>query len=297
MPPKGSEGPQPESTSSASTSAVHSFFTVPAPIKRLFDRFPLITYSPNDLPQRCPSRRYENQLYVFSDAKSARHGRPSFNPQCLKWQAYLKFVGIDFEVTPSNNHASPTGALPFLLPALPAGAPGPIPSHKLQKWAIEQVHCEEEQQLNLRFEVYASLLDHRLRNAWLYMLYLDSENFEAVARRLYVIPATTNTIVRTALGIQLQQAARDELLKTSKYIDVADLEGDAKSAFEALSALLGEDEHFFGRQKPGLFDASVFAYTHLILDEGMGWKQNRLAQLLREHTNLVQHRERLLQFF
>lgn len=129
------------------------------------------------------------------------------------------------------------------------------------------------------------------------MLYLDGENFEAVARRLYVIPATTNTIVRKALGVQLQQAARDELLKTSTYIDVADLEGDAGSAFEALSALLGEDEHFFGRPKPGLFDASVFAYTHLILDEGMGWKRNRLAQLLREHTNLVQHRERLLRFF
>ncbi|KAJ6120722.1 hypothetical protein N7523_005002 [Penicillium sp. IBT 18751x] len=297
MPPKGSEGPQPESTSSTGPSAVHDFFTVPAPIKRLFDRFPLTTYPPNDLPLRSPSRRHQNQLYVFSDAKGARHGRPSFNPQCLKWQAYLKFVGIDFEVTPSNNHASPTGALPFLLPSLPAGAPGPIPSHKLQKWAIEQVHCEEEQQLNLRFEVYASLLDHRLRNAWLYMLYLDNDNFEAVARRLYVVPATTNTIVRTALGIQLQQAARDELLKTSKYIDAADLEGDAKSAFEALSALLGEDDHFFGRSKPGLFDASVFAYTHLILDEGMGWKQNRLAQLLRENPNLVQHRERLLQFF
>lgn len=131
----------------------------------------------------------------------------------------------------------------------------------------------------------------------LYMLYLDSENFEAVARRLYVIPATTNSIVRSALGIQLQQAARDELLKTSQYIDVADLEGDAGSAFAALSSLLGEDEHFFGRPKPGLFDASVFAYTHLILDESMGWKQNRLAQLLREHSNLVQHRERVLRFF
>lgn len=129
------------------------------------------------------------------------------------------------------------------------------------------------------------------------MLYLDSENFEAVARRLYVLPATTNSIVRTALGIQLQQAARDELLKTSKYIDVADLEGDAGSAFEALSSLLGENEHFFDRPKPGLFDASVFAYTHLILDESMGWKQNRLTQLLREHSNLVQHRERLLRFF
>lgn len=86
MPPKGSEGPQPESTSSAGPSAVRDFFTVPAPIKRLFDRFPLTTYPPNDLPLRSPSRRHENQLYVFSDAKSARHGRPSFNPQCLKWQ-------------------------------------------------------------------------------------------------------------------------------------------------------------------------------------------------------------------
>lgn len=129
------------------------------------------------------------------------------------------------------------------------------------------------------------------------MLYLDNENFEAVAQRLYVHPATTCSMVRAALGIQLQQAARDELLKTSRYIDVADLEGDVKSAFEALSSLLGENEHFFGRSSPGLFDASVFAYTHLILDKGMGWKRNRLAQLLQEHTNLVQHRERLLQFF
>ncbi|KAJ5633950.1 hypothetical protein N7528_001792 [Penicillium herquei] len=277
---------------------LRSFFTVPPPIKRLFDKFPLTTYPANDLPQRSPSRRHDNQLFVFSDPTNARRGRPSYNPQCLKWQAYLKFVGIDFEITPSNNHASPTGALPFLLPAVPAaGASNAIPSHKLQKWAIEQVHCEEEQQLHLRFEVYAALIDSRIRNAWLYMLYLDSENFDAVARRLYVVPSTTNSLVRAALALELQQAARDELLKTSQYIDVADLEANAGDAFAALSVLLGEDDHFFGRPDPGLFDASVFAYTHLILDEGMGWKQNRLAQLLREHTNLVQHRERLLRFF
>lgn len=290
MPPKASEGSTQPNTAS-------SFFTVPPPIKKLFDKFPLATYPANDLPQRSPTRRQGNQLFLFSDAAAARHGRPSFNPQCLKWQAYLKFVGIDFEVTPSNNHASPSGALPFLIPSQPIEAANAIPSHKLQKWAIEQVHCEEEQQLNLRFEVYASLLDNRVRNAWLYMLYLDSQNFEAVARRLYVEPATSNALVQTALGIQLQQAARDELLKTSKFIDVADLEGDAGNAFEALSSLLGDDDYFFGRENPGLFDASVFAYTHLILDESMGWKQNRLAQLLREHQNLVQHREKLLRFF
>lgn len=81
-------------------------------------------------------------------------------------QAYLKFVEIEFEIVPSNNHASPTGALPFLLPVHSHSANVPIPSSKVQKWAIEQVHCEEEQQLNARFDVYASLLDHRIRNAW-----------------------------------------------------------------------------------------------------------------------------------
>jgi len=99
------------------------------------------------------------------------------------------------------------------------------------------------------------------------------------------------------LATQLQQAARDELLKTSDYIDVSDLEAEADNAFEALSTLLGDNEYFFNRRTPGLFDASVFAYTHLLLDSNMGWKHNRLAQLLRKYRNLVQHRDNLFEKF
>ncbi|KAL4934116.1 putative mitochondrial outer membrane protein (Sam35) [Aspergillus undulatus] len=276
---------------------VRDIFSVPAPVKCVFDRFPLFTYPANDLPHHPWSTRRGNKLFVFTDAAGARRGRPSFNPQCLKWQAYLKFVGIDFELVPSNNHASPSGVLPFLLPALPIGSGTPIPSNKLQKWAIEQVHCEEEQQLNVRFEVYLSLLDNRIRNAWLYHLYMNPDNFEAVARRLYVDPCTTNSAVRSVIAAQLQQAARDELLKSSTYIDVSALEAEAAEAFEALSTLLGDQTHFFDRPHPGLFDASVFAYTHLILDRNMGWKYNRLEQLLTRHRNVVQHRDRLLAYF
>ncbi|RAL07168.1 putative mitochondrial outer membrane protein (Sam35) [Aspergillus homomorphus CBS 101889] len=291
------EAPGQTPDNATAASRARDFFSVPAPVKRIFDRFPLVIYPANDLPHCSWSNQQGNRLFVFTDAAGARHGRPSFNPQCLKWQAYLRFAGIDFDIIPSSNHASPTGALPFLLPSLPIGNTAPIPSNKLQKWAIEQVHCEEEQQLNMRFEVYASLLDHRIRNAWLYALYIDSENFDAVARRLYVDPSTTNPIVRAALAVQLQQAARVELLKTSSFIDAGALEAEAGEAFEALSTLLGDSLHFFDRPNPGLFDASVFAYTHLILDEKMGWKRDRLAQLLRRHENLVQHRERLLNFF
>lgn len=136
-----------------------------------------------------------------------------------------------------------------------------------------------------------------LTDAQLYNLYLDNDNFNAVARRLYIDPSTSNSVVRAALASQLQQAARDELLKYSTYIDVTDLEAEANNAFESLSTLLGNDIYFFNRTNPGLFDASVFAYTHLILDESMGWKHNKLARLLRKYENLVQHRDRLLEKF
>lgn len=101
--------------------------------------------------------------------------------------------------------------------------------------------------------------------------------------------------MQAALAIQLQQAARDELLKYSEFINVNDLEADADNAFEALAILLGTGEYFFNRDKPGLFDAHVFAYTHLILDDSLGWKYNRLAHLLSKHKNLVRHRQMLLE--
>ncbi|KAL2384546.1 hypothetical protein RJZ90_001859 [Blastomyces dermatitidis] len=302
------------------------FPSIPVPIKHIFDKFPWKTYPAHELPRRIASHAGKHTLYIFTTARGAEKGTPSFNPQCLKWQvspalsnpvvlnlhplhvdiiirntlqAYLKFVRIPFEIVSSNNHASPTGALPFLLPgsgsvAAPGEPMAPIPSNKLQKWAIEQSHVEEEQQLTMRFDVYSSLLDHRIRNAWLYTFYVDSQNFNNMGRKLYVDPSTSNPLVRAVLAHQLQQAARNELLKSSSFIDVDDLEAEAKSAFQALSSLLGEDAYFFGRQDPGLFDASVFAYTHLLLDDHLNWKQNPLGRYLRRHTNLVQHRQRLL---
>lgn len=147
----------------------------------------------------------------------------------------------------------------------------------------------------MRYEAYSSLVDHRVRNGWLFTLYLDELNFEAVAKKLYIHPTSSNTLVRMTLAHQLQQAARDELLKYSTYIDEDDLYAEAAKAFQALSTLLGEDENFFGSAQPGLFDASVFAYTHLLLDNRLGWQNKRMSEALRRNANLVQHRERILE--
>ncbi len=98
-----------------------------------------------------------------------------------------------------------------------------------------------------------------------------------------------------ALSYQLHKAAEAELLKQSPMIDVEALYREGEKAFLALSELLGEDNYFFGEAQPGLFDASVFAYTHILLDEGMVWKDKRIVEDLEKCDNLVRHREKILE--
>ena len=75
-----------EPRSSLSLTRPQLNWSLPAPVKRLFDRFPLLTYAINELPQRTLTSRETNCLYVFSNERGARLGRPSCNPGCLKWQ-------------------------------------------------------------------------------------------------------------------------------------------------------------------------------------------------------------------
>jgi metaxin len=73
---------------------------------------------------------------------------------------------------------------------------------------------------------------------------------------------------------------------------------EAAKALSAFSELLGEDRWFFGQEKPSMFDASIFAYTHLILDEDLQWGENALGRQVAQHHNLVAHRDRIIkQFF
>ena len=274
-----------------------SWFSLPQPLRRVFDRFPLVTYPPNLLPQRAPGHHNENILYVFQSQEPARRDTPSFNPSCLKWQAYLKFHGIPLKTRPSNNHASPTGSLPFLLPASkdPQRPASPVPSNRIARWVVSQGGKEEA--VHIRQEAYTALIDHTIRGAWLYYLYLDHDNFHAVAWPMYVSSASSSYPVQTSLAFQLQNAARDELLKTNTIIDAQELYAKADEAFQSLSTLLGEDKFFFAQSTPGLFDASLFAYTQIILDNQLNWKSPALKVALQNHDNLVQHSARLMRGF
>lgn len=97
------------------------------------------------------------------------------------------------------------------------------------------------------------------------------------------------------IASQLRAAAEAELVKSAakNIISTFDLMKEVEEAFEALATLLGGDKYFFGQDDPGLFDASVFAYTELILDRQFGWKHNPLQEHLSKHENLIQHRNNI----
>jgi metaxin len=85
-------------------------------------------------------------------------------------QTFLNIAGIDHRLVSSNNHASPTGVLPFLLPSAsylkdPQESPQPVPSNKFEKYAAEHGGRVEESS-SMRYEAYHSLLNHRIRNSW-----------------------------------------------------------------------------------------------------------------------------------
>jgi metaxin len=86
-------------------------------------------------------------------------------------QAFLKVAGVEHKLISSNNHASPTCILPFLIPAVQDGGRGtpdsllPIPSNKLVKYVSEKGGKVHEPD-SVRYEAYQSLLDNRIRNAW-----------------------------------------------------------------------------------------------------------------------------------
>ncbi|CAD0113741.1 unnamed protein product [Aureobasidium uvarum] len=280
--------------SSSSRRDWRDMFAVPPVIRQVFAKFPLSTYTANALPTRSPTHRDQHTLYTWTTETEVSTDKASFNPTCLKWQTYLLFQGISFRSQPSNNHASPSGSLPFLLPAT---SPTPIASSKLEHWANTHstTKSPSSDTQSSRQDVYTSLLEHAVRRAWLYLLYLDPDNFDHVAKRLYVTPSSTNTFVALAISYQLRDAATQELLKTTPVVKAQDILDEAVDALSALSTLLGGDTWFFGQATPTLFDASVFAYTHLLLDEDMGWRNNPLAErLLATFQNLVNHRNHIL---
>ncbi|KAG5982736.1 hypothetical protein E4U55_001454 [Claviceps digitariae] len=280
-----------------------SFFTAPQSIRALFKLFPLRVHDAEPLPARAPDRvRRRAKLHVFSTEEDAQCGRPSYNPGCLKWQTFLRIANLEFDLVPSTNHASPSGSLPYLLPASFDSRPDiPLTGSHIAQYAQKHSPLHPPPDVETaREEAYLSLLAQNIRPAWLYTLYIDPIH-TALLTKLYL---PSSPLLQYPLLQTLRSAAAAEILKTTRraVIQPQQLYEDAREAFEALSAFLGDKPWFSGRAEPGIFDAEVFAYTFLIAGgerdgEGasvvMGWEDGALERCMAGCANLVDHRARL----
>lgn len=190
-------------------------------------------------------------------------------------------TGVPFHTRSSTNHASPSGALPFLL----------TPSGALPPWKLESHAAQAGNSLPAPTQTHLALLDSALRPAYLHALYLNPLNTPLLTS-LYV-PEHAYP-VRASLLASLRSAAEEEVLSSTRspFVNVETLYPDAEEALSALEDLLDGKEWFFG--DPTLFDASVFAYTNFLLEDRFVWGDERLRGLARTFPNLVAHRERIL---
>lgn len=161
----------------AAAAEPRSWFAVPAPVRHLFQRFPLHTYDPEPLPLGAPDIHDRPSLYVFAGDDDARAGRPSYNPACLKAQTILRIAGVDVDIVPSNNHASPSGALPFLLsPTSAKGTSVPLTGEKIVRYAREHASLPLGSfSPRPKIEAYQALLTQNIRPAWVCSLFLSSQ--------------------------------------------------------------------------------------------------------------------------
>ena len=217
--------------------------------------------------------------------------------------------GLSFGIQPSNNHSSPSGSLPFLIPGESSNSKEnsknstsigrkTISAASLQSWINQNSDSaqlqEEEEALTLRESAFLSLLEHRVRPAWLHAFYLTA-NLYSLAAPLYIHSTTTSGLLRAWQTAQLRAAALAEVEKAVPKLDLEVLYHGAESAFEALETALGEADWFFGREQPGMLDAAVFGYTCLLSDRRLGeeadgnWSEDETSQRLRAVLHRFKH--------
>ncbi|KAK4645382.1 hypothetical protein QC761_200990 [Podospora bellae-mahoneyi] len=268
-----------------------SLWPIPAPLQKLFNQFPLVTLDPTPLPVRSQTLTSASDtlptLYIFSSDEDALEGKPSINPTCLKWQTLLRLSHVPFLTSPSSNHASPTGSLPFLLPPRTV-SPNPIPSTSIPLYISRHTNSPSPLPTSPRSEAYLSLLTP-LRLAFLQTLYLTPA-FTPLLKKFYIDPSTRSSLLGTILQTQLSAAASSAVLQGlglhsqtgTGGIDSENLYADAAEALDSLAILLQESQTgwFFGEEKPGEFDAGLYGYVGVIMAH-MDTPEGRLGGLVR----------------
>lgn len=119
---------------------------------------------------RCSKRTAELQSSMLEVAGECYIKSLSQHHTDSIYQTFLRIAGVEVDIVPSTNHASPSGALPFLLPptiAQSSARPAiPLTGSKIERYTKDHSSHEIPADSSSRIEAYEALLSQSLRPAW-----------------------------------------------------------------------------------------------------------------------------------
>ncbi|XP_076653289.1 metaxin-2 isoform X2 [Halictus rubicundus] len=210
---------------------------------------------------------------------------------CLAVQTFLKMCGIGVEIESRSNaeYMSPTGRVPFIkCGSIIHSEFDRIVSFIESKGKSLSSNLSSTCKADMR--AYMSLVNNVLLNAELYICWVDEETLNNVTKHRH------GSIYPWPLNHFLNWQKRREVIKKLNVLSwynksVEEVCNEVENCCKALSERLDSNEYFSGDKTPNELDALVFGHIFSIITTPL--RDNKLANIVRKYTLLVEHCKRI----
>jgi len=215
-------------------------------------------------------------------------GLPTWHPDCLKVQAYLRLAGVRFDNDQSTSAAMASYDTPVLVAGeetVLAGSDEIIQYLKTEGYDLDAPLGQQD-----KAEVFAfcAMVEGPLLSVMHYDWWMVDDNYYEVIRPIYTAGSSFPANILLPWSISRRMRAR---LGHPSSEEGEHMYKQAGLCYSALSARLGSQAFFFG-DSPSSLDAIVFAHlaTHLYAPMP---SPARLSTMVQEHPNLCAFVERV----
>lgn len=229
------------------------------------------------------------RLHKFGDA----WGLPDGSPFCLKLESFLREADIAYEVVPFDFRRSfrkaPKGKLPFIedVDGTVVGDFTLIIARLSRRCGID-LDAGLDPRQRACSHAFRRMLDEHLYWVTVYSRWMEAAGWKTVRETFFTsMPALLRPVATTFAHRQVAAALHAQGLGRHSREDI--YAAGVKDVM-ALSALLGDDAHFFAADRPTLLDLWTYAFVAQIIVPPI---PSPLQDATRTLANLVAHRERL----
>lgn len=228
------------------------------------------------------------QLYKFGSV----WGIADASPFCIKVESFLRLAKASFDVVPfdvKNLKGAPKGKMPYI--ALDGGELVADSSliierlTKVLKFDLDEKLSVEQKAIS---HAYIRMLDEATYWPLLFSRWSDEKGWGVIAPIFFhAVPVFLRPLV--------EFSSRRDMLKSMSGQGINRHSGEeiyefARKDFQALADFLGENNFFFGAERPALLDITVHAFVANIIEPPIDTVMKR--ELL-EMQNLCDHSRRI----